>query len=41
MKLVLLVQEPWVPESLRHFAQVDGYEVCLCDINEELLPTAN
>ena len=31
--MVLLVQEPWVPESLRHL--VDGYEVCLCDINEE------
>lgn len=33
--MVLLVQEPWVPGIAQAFAQVDGYEVCLCDINEE------
>ena len=34
MKLVLLVQEPWF-RNRSGICQVDGYEVCLCDINEE------
>ncbi len=27
--------EQWARESLRHFAQVDGYTVALCDIKQE------
>ena len=36
MKVGIIAREPWVPELLRHSHRQRGYEVCLCDINEEL-----